>query len=157
MASSKWPASDCGHARQQTHSHRHTEKHHRRQRPGRGRIPLNFKNVAADVSPLIIPAGEKSEPTHVGCHHILNAAGATGRGARGWAMMEIKLGRIPHSALSIPHLNGSFPVRALTPSLSHPMGEGVRRTGEGASWNRCRTWTPSSKRPTRRMRSLRMR
>jgi hypothetical protein len=24
-------------------------------------------------------------------------------------MTEIKLGRIPHSALSIPHLNGSFP------------------------------------------------
>jgi hypothetical protein len=40
-----------------------------------------------------------------------NAAGATGRvaHARGWAMTEIKLGRTPHSALSIPHLNGSFP------------------------------------------------
>jgi hypothetical protein len=25
-------------------------------------------------------------------------------------MTEIKLGRAPHSALSIPHLNGSFPV-----------------------------------------------
>jgi hypothetical protein len=30
-------------------------------------------------------------------------------GARSLAMTEIKLGRIPHSALSIPHLNGSFP------------------------------------------------
>jgi hypothetical protein len=37
----------------------------------------------------------------------------TGRGARGWAMTEIKLGRTPHSALSIPHLNGSFPVSIL--------------------------------------------
>ena len=34
----------------------------------------------------------------------------TGRGARCLAMTEIKLGRTPHSALSIPHLNGSFPV-----------------------------------------------
>jgi hypothetical protein len=33
----------------------------------------------------------------------------TGRGARCLAMTEIKLGRTPHSALSIPHLNGSFP------------------------------------------------
>ena len=39
-------------------------------------------NVAADVSPLIIPAGEKFEPTHVGCYGIPNAAGATGRVAR---------------------------------------------------------------------------
>jgi hypothetical protein len=31
------------------------------------------------------------------------------RGARGWAMTEIKLGRTPHSAFQIPHLNGSFP------------------------------------------------
>jgi hypothetical protein len=37
----------------------------------------------------------------------------TGQGARGWAMTEIKLGRTPHSALSIPHLNGSFPVFTL--------------------------------------------
>jgi hypothetical protein len=29
--------------------------------------------------PLIIPAGEKLEPTHVGCYGIPNAAGATGR------------------------------------------------------------------------------
>jgi hypothetical protein len=29
--------------------------------------------------------------------------------ARSLAMTEIKLGRTPHSALSIPHLNGSFP------------------------------------------------
>jgi hypothetical protein len=31
-------------------------------------------------------------------------------GARSLAKTEIKLRRIPHSALSIPHLNGSFPV-----------------------------------------------
>jgi len=28
--------------------------------------------VAADVSPLIIPAGEKFEPTHVGCYDEIN-------------------------------------------------------------------------------------
>ena len=39
-------------------------------------------NVAADVSPLIIPAGEKFEPTHVGCYGIANSAGATGRVTR---------------------------------------------------------------------------
>ena len=39
-------------------------------------------DVAADVSPLIIPGGEKFEPTHVGCYVIPNAAGATGRVAR---------------------------------------------------------------------------
>jgi hypothetical protein len=44
----------------------------------------------------MIPAGEKFEPAHVG--------GYTFR------MTEIKLGRTPHFALSIPHLNGSFPV-----------------------------------------------
>jgi hypothetical protein len=37
----------------------------------------------------------------------------TGRGARCLAMTEIKLRRTPHSALSIPHLNGSFPVFSL--------------------------------------------
>jgi len=47
---------------------------------GMGRAPDS--NVAADVSPLIIPAGEKLEPTHVGCYRIPNAAGATGRVAR---------------------------------------------------------------------------
>jgi hypothetical protein len=35
------------------------------------------------------------------------------RGARGLAMTEIKLWRTPHSAFSIPHLNGSFPVFSL--------------------------------------------
>jgi hypothetical protein len=39
-------------------------------------------DVAADVSPLIIPAGENVEPTHFGCYGIPNAAGATGRVAR---------------------------------------------------------------------------
>jgi hypothetical protein len=39
-------------------------------------------NVAADVNPLIIPAGKKFEPTHVGCYGIPNAAEATGRVAR---------------------------------------------------------------------------
>ena len=33
--------------------------------------------VAADVNPLIIPAGEKLELTHVGCYRIPNAALAT--------------------------------------------------------------------------------
>src|ERR1019366_2198639 len=44
-----------------------------------------------------------------------NAQGrrVTWRRALCWAMTEIKLGRIPHSALSIPHLNGSFPVLIL--------------------------------------------
>jgi hypothetical protein len=32
----------------------------------------------------------------------------SGRGARSLAMTEIKLGRIPHSALAIPRLNGNF-------------------------------------------------
>jgi len=35
------------------------------------------------------------------------------RGARCLAMTEIKLWRTPHSAFSIPHLNGSFPVFSL--------------------------------------------
>ena len=33
--------------------------------------------VAADVSPLIIPAGKRFEPTHVGCYGIPNSALAT--------------------------------------------------------------------------------
>ncbi|MGB7747796.1 MAG: hypothetical protein WBN75_10970 [Verrucomicrobiia bacterium] len=37
------------------------------------------ENAAAGVSPLIIPAGEKFEPTHVGCYGFPNSAGATGR------------------------------------------------------------------------------
>ncbi len=40
MAARKRTAGDCGHARQQTHSHRHIEKYHRRQRLGCGRFPL---------------------------------------------------------------------------------------------------------------------
>jgi len=82
-------------------------------------------------------------------------------GARGLAMTEIKLGRTPHSlprrsnsprrnavktgaktgALSIPHLNGSFPEfilrwmiggsarasRAVSSTLAGNIGEGVRR------------------------------
>ena len=48
----------------------------RRINPARGfswgrrmRLRLHCVNpVAADVSPLIIPAGEKFEPTHVGCY-----------------------------------------------------------------------------------------
>jgi hypothetical protein len=47
-----------------------------------GALPLLI--VAADVSPLIFPAGEKFEPTHVGCHGMasglrsLTAAGLRG-------------------------------------------------------------------------------
>jgi len=36
-----------------------------------------LKSTAADVSPLIILAGNKFEPTHVGCYGNQNAAGAT--------------------------------------------------------------------------------
>jgi hypothetical protein len=32
-------------------------------------------DVAADVSPLIIPGGEKFEPTRVGCYGVPNSAG----------------------------------------------------------------------------------
>jgi hypothetical protein len=87
-------------------------------------------NVAADVNPLIIPAGEKFEPTHVDCYDITNSAGATGRVARPvkyggdngkpWRGALFHRARRTmlgddgnqigaHSALSIPHLNGSFP------------------------------------------------
>jgi hypothetical protein len=86
-------------------------------------------NVVADVSPLIIPAGEKFEPTHVGCYDIPNAAGATGRVARPvkyggdygkpWRgalfhrARRTKLGEdgnqiMAHSAHSIPHLKRLF-------------------------------------------------
>ena len=44
-----------------------------------GPVALPTPIVAADVSPLMIPAREKFEPTHVGCHGILNSAGATCR------------------------------------------------------------------------------
>ena len=37
-------------------------------------------NVAADVSPLIIPAGEKFEPTHVGCYTFRMPQGKRGAG-----------------------------------------------------------------------------
>jgi len=37
-------------------------------------------NVAADVSPLIIPAGEKFEPTHVGCYTFRMPPGQRGAG-----------------------------------------------------------------------------
>ena len=41
--------------------------------------------------PLIIPAGEKLEPTHVGCYGIPNAAGATGRGTHSRQSVPIRL------------------------------------------------------------------
>jgi hypothetical protein len=37
-----------------------------------------FLFVAADVSPLIIPAGEKFEPTHVGCYTFRMPQGQRG-------------------------------------------------------------------------------
>jgi hypothetical protein len=37
--------------------------------------------VAADVSPLIIPAGEKFEPTHVGCHDEIDGRPARQSGS----------------------------------------------------------------------------
>ena len=44
--------------------------------------------VAADVSPLIISAREKFEPTHVGCYRIPKSAGAAGRVARRTKLCE---------------------------------------------------------------------
>jgi|SRR5208282_222797 len=44
-----------------------------------GTVALPIPIVAADVSPLIIPARGKFEPTHVGCYGIPNSAGATCR------------------------------------------------------------------------------
>ena len=70
----------------------------RRPLRGKGQGALPIAIVAANVSPLIIPAREKLEPTHVGCCGIPNVAGATGRAGSA------------HSALFIPHLNGSFQV-----------------------------------------------
>ena len=66
-------------------------------------------NAVADVSPLIIPAGEKFEPTHVGRYDIPNAQGATGRVARRTKLGEDGNQIGAHSALYIPHWNGSFP------------------------------------------------
>jgi hypothetical protein len=37
-------------------------------------------DVAADVSPLIIPAGEKLEPTHIGCYGAPQFAIRNGQG-----------------------------------------------------------------------------
>ena len=53
-------------------------------------------NVAADVSPLIIPAREEFEPTHVGCYGSPHGQPVAWPGARGWAMTEIKWGLSPH-------------------------------------------------------------
>jgi len=38
-------------------------------------------------------------------------------------MTEIKLGRVPHSALAIPHLNGSFPVFSLGWTIGAKRGD----------------------------------
>jgi len=55
-----------------------------------GTVALPFPIVAADVSPLIIPAEEKFEPAHVGCYGISPGQAALpisecrrGNGARG--------------------------------------------------------------------------
>jgi hypothetical protein len=42
-----------------------------------GRAP-HSKIVAADVSPLIIPAGKKFEPAHVGCYTFRMPQGQRG-------------------------------------------------------------------------------
>ena len=52
----------------------------------------------------------RSGPVNAKRLGVRQPSGALERSARCLAMTEIKLGRTPHSALSIPHLNGSFPV-----------------------------------------------